>query len=741
MYKYFKGDKRMKRLLSAILIVLMLMPMALTANAATLSGTCGDGMTWTLDDMGTLSIHGSGIIDSYGLWNEPPWYDYRLNVKQVIIYDALVIGTNAFRDCTNMTKATVVGSNLAIIGNEAFWGCSSLSQIHFGNTVQYVGSGVLDGTAYRNNTANWSDGMLYVNNILFEVDYYKTGALNVREGTQVIADHAADLYNSKFTSINIPSSVKNIGDYAFNNCKNVTEINIAEGVQTIGMYAFAEAGISTLTIPDSVNTIESWAFADAEKLADIRIGTGVTSLGKTAFSGTAYYDDDANWEGGILYCGDYLLYERTGWGYDNFVIRDGTRVLSDDSFSDSTGLTSVQIPDTVTVFGNRSFENVPNLVIKCYEGSLAKAYAEMRSIPYRIVCKHSFGEYTYDNNATCYYNGTKSATCALCGEKKTVEAEGTALGHSYGDWWVEKEATYTEPGLMLRRCDRCAGCEEKEIPVLEMPTAKEPYLSAYGVQLTVHDLYDIKDYFIAEGDYDTYREVKNNMVVSIGAAKLGAKTEYTYTLPHHGMHTVYIRYNDGSYKILKTEITGAEPEFAINGLQLTVSNLDDVKVIRTAYGEYSSIGAMKKASTHRAFTAKANIKGADDYMVQYRDNGTVTVAVCYNDGYTEFFTYEVVQKTPTMEKKGATVIFGNLDGLYNIRYAKGEWKTASEIKKAPGAVALKPSKIDENGNITVTLGVGTYTFCVQFDDESYNYYTITIDSVIMEDVDNPDGWA
>ena len=42
----------------------MLVPMAFTVDAANVAqGTCGEGMTWTLDDMGTLSIHGSGIMD------------------------------------------------------------------------------------------------------------------------------------------------------------------------------------------------------------------------------------------------------------------------------------------------------------------------------------------------------------------------------------------------------------------------------------------------------------------------------------------------------------------------------------------------------------------------------------------------------------------------------------------------------------------------------------------------------
>ena len=53
------------------------------------------------------------------------------------------------------------------------------------------------------------------------------------------------------------------------------------------------------------------------------------------------------------------------------------------------------------------------------------------------------------------------------------------------------------------------------------------------------------------------------------------------------------------------------------------------------------------------------------------------------------------------------------------------------VRKEAGVeiiVALKASAIDQNGNITVKLTTaGTYTFCVQYDDESYNYYIITVD--------------
>ncbi len=79
-----------------------------------------------------------------------------------------------------------------------------------------------------------------------------------------------------------------------------------------------------------------------------------------------------------------------------------------------------------------------------------------------------------------------------------------------------------------------------------------------------------------------------------------------------------------------------------------------------------------------------------------------------------------------MVQEGNKVTFGGLDDMHIIRYALGEYTTSTQIKAAPGSKALKASSIDENGYITVTLNPGTYTFCVQYDDESYNYYKITV---------------
>lgn len=253
-----------------------------------------------------------------------------------------------------------------------------------------------------------------------------------------------------------------------------------------------------------------------------------------------------------------------------------------------------------------------------------------------------------------------------------------------------------------------------------------PSVTAYGVKLTMRDLYDVKDIFIAKGEHNTYNEIKDNgYIVRLTENKIGDKHNYTYTVTDPGMHTVLIRYNDGTSAVFHKKLVVTEPSFTTNGLQVTVDNIDDVKVIRTAYGEYYTPGDTKRAEGARNFSSKV-IGGAKEYMLQYREEGRVTIVVEYNNGYIKVFHYDVTKKTPAMEHSGNTVTFSELDGFVMIRYAEGKYTTSNQIKKAAGSKVCKPADMID-GKINVTLEKGTYTFCVQYDDDSYNYYIVTVE--------------
>ncbi|MBE6687054.1 MAG: hypothetical protein E7591_07460 [Ruminococcaceae bacterium] len=253
------------------------------------------------------------------------------------------------------------------------------------------------------------------------------------------------------------------------------------------------------------------------------------------------------------------------------------------------------------------------------------------------------------------------------------------------------------------------------------------YADSDGVTITVHNLEGVRNFLIAKGTYDNYSDTRNNQLVGVSSEKINGASEYSYIVRDPGDYTVAVRFLDTTKenKILHLTLTVTEPEYTENGLQIKIGNLEGVKVIRTAYGEYDTMGDIKRAEGSRSFNAKV-IGNRSPYTVQYRENGRVSVGVAYNNGYFEIYHYDVAKRVPEVVHNEDSITFSALDGLQNIRYAKGEYDTSASIKNAEGSVTVKKTDVID-GKVTVTLEPGTYSFCVQYDDESYNYYIITVE--------------
>ena len=75
---------------------------------------------------------------------------------------------------------------------------------------------------------------------------------------------------------------------------------------------------------------------------------------------------------------------------------------------------------------------------------------------------HSYGSYTSDGNASCEKDGTKTADCTRCGYKNTVTDTGTATGHNVIHQSAV-DATCDTPGLTAGSyCDRCYTIYEEQ---------------------------------------------------------------------------------------------------------------------------------------------------------------------------------------------------------------------------------------------------------------------------------------
>jgi hypothetical protein len=278
------------------------------------------------------------------------------------------IGTRAFSNCTGLTTVAIPYSIISI-GRSPFSFCRGLSAI----TVDPLNSlyGSLDGVLFNKNLTTLiqypaglgGNGYTIPNSVTSIGDEAFWGCISLTSVTipDSVTSVGADAFYfcNSLTSVMIPDSVADIGWCAFAWCDGLTEITVDAlnanyrsldgvlfnqdqttliqcpagkggsnytvpgSVTTIGDHAFRGCGMSGITIPGSVTSIKDNAFLECYSLTNITIPGSVTSLGAGAFfyctslAGVYFQGNAPSFDSSVFYNANnatvYYLPGTTGW--------------------------------------------------------------------------------------------------------------------------------------------------------------------------------------------------------------------------------------------------------------------------------------------------------------------------------------------------------------------------------------------------------------------------------------------
>ena len=414
------------------------------------------------------------------------------------------ISSYAFYGAKNLVSV-IFGNSVTEIGAAAFASCSKLAAISLSSKLDIIGANAFNGcsslitiaipqsvssiglAAFRN-----CERLVAITVNSQNEDYAsENGVLfslsETGAKTQLVAYPAA----KSDKSYKIPDSVVVVASYSFFGAKNLESIEMGTVLLDIRAYAFSDcSALSSVTLGATVSNIGECAFLNCESLKNIRIGRNVNSIGNHALG--YYYIEGTD---------EYKLYE---------------------DFSITT-------PANTAAY-QYAFNNNITLIT---DGDCAHTYS-----------------YVYDIiSPTCTEQGYTEYACTYCGEhfNRTYVSP---LGHSDGDWIVEKKATYTSKGKRHKVCDRCG-----EITVTETIPMLKRSIKSCEITLSSKAL------------TETGKAVKPGVTVTYNGKKLKKGTDYKLSYSNNikpGVATVTVKgigehYKSSkeiSFKVKPKKITG-----------------------------------------------------------------------------------------------------------------------------------------------------------------------------------------
>ena len=243
------------------------------------------------------------------------------NLTDVVLPAGLeILGSMVFRYCGNLQSITIQ-EGVTEIGNSCFNYCSSLTSITIPDSVTKMGSSIFS------NATGLVEVLMSENSQMISISNYSFyGCTSLKKVTfgPLIAEFGYANVNSK------GEDVRNI----FTNCTALEEVRMPDALTEIPESLFKGCvSLKTINLPASCVTVSRYVFSGCTGITEITLPVSLETIGVDAFSGC------------------------TGLTTVNVEDGCGLQRISDGAFENTTSLTGIALPNSITHIGNRAFMN------------------------------------------------------------------------------------------------------------------------------------------------------------------------------------------------------------------------------------------------------------------------------------------------------------------------------------------------------------------------------------------------
>lgn len=337
-------------------------------------GRCGENALWSINARGVLTIYGSGNMSDFANSSSVPWHDYATTINTIAIEKGITsignyafagftslsnitggetlvsIGEYSFNDCDSITTYKVP-ANIKYIGSNAFSSCDALRQISLGYSVETIGNKAFENCITLDSFYS-SIKLTSIGSYAFygctELDYIQGLSNMVSIGSYAFAE-CTTVKDIKM------GNVKSIGDHAFSGCTSLSYVTFTGNApESIDSTAFHNCKVICVFSPTAEGWVESIRKDYGGALTWV-IGAGVSGNLSWAIST----------EGNLIVSGSGTMYNysspsRVPW----YSLRDqinavdiyyGVTSIGESAFYYCTNLTSIFIPESVKSIGDYAF--------------------------------------------------------------------------------------------------------------------------------------------------------------------------------------------------------------------------------------------------------------------------------------------------------------------------------------------------------------------------------------------------